>query len=86
MVDIIIESQLRQCSLYNDMSKNTTKKFISLLKIYLKTYTLKNDLLRSFFCYFVLFTNAAFTVFFISIAMVIGPTPPGTGVIAPATF
>ncbi len=29
---------------------------------------------------------AAFTVFFISIAIVIGPTPPGTGVIAPATF
>jgi hypothetical protein len=29
---------------------------------------------------------AAFSVFFISIAIVIGPTPPGTGVIADATF
>lgn len=28
---------------------------------------------------------AAFTVFFMSIAIVIGPTPPGTGVIADAT-
>lgn len=28
---------------------------------------------------------ARFTVFFMSIAIVIGPTPPGTGVIAPAT-
>lgn len=33
-----------------------------------------------------LLTIAALTVFFISIAIVIGPTPPGTGVIAPATF
>ena len=30
-------------------------------------------------------SSAAFNVFFISIAIVIGPTPPGTGVIAPAT-
>ena len=30
--------------------------------------------------------RAAFTVFAISIAMVIGPTPPGTGVIALAFF
>lgn len=29
--------------------------------------------------------RAACSVFLISIAMVIGPTPPGTGVIAPAT-
>lgn len=29
---------------------------------------------------------ARLTVFFISIAIVIGPTPPGTGVIADATF
>src|ERR1051325_10097122 len=29
--------------------------------------------------------SAAVTVFFISMAIVIGPTPPGTGVIAPAT-
>ena len=29
--------------------------------------------------------RAKLTVFFISIAIVIGPTPPGTGVIAPAT-
>jgi hypothetical protein len=29
---------------------------------------------------------AAFTVFAINIAIVIGPTPPGTGVIAPAFF
>ena len=36
--------------------------------------------------YFDLFNIAALTVFFISIAIVIGPTPPGTGVIAPATF
>jgi hypothetical protein len=30
--------------------------------------------------------HAAISVFAISIAMVIGPTPPGTGVIAPARF
>jgi hypothetical protein len=29
--------------------------------------------------------SAARSVFFISMAMVIGPTPPGTGVINPAT-
>ncbi len=36
--------------------------------------------------YTVLLISAALSVFFISIAIVIGPTPPGTGVIAPATF
>src|SRR5262249_58880174 len=30
--------------------------------------------------------RAAFTVLLISIVIVIGPTPPGTGVSAPATF
>ena len=32
------------------------------------------------------FRAAAITVFAISMAIVIGPTPPGTGVMAPATF
>ena len=48
--------------------------------------TKKSTCLYDFFVvYTVLFISAAFNVFFISIAMVIGPTPPGTGVMAPAT-
>lgn len=43
-----------------------------------KSHALWNNFWRAFL--------AERTVFFISMATVIGPTPPGTGVITPATF
>ena len=41
--------------------------------------------MRDDFCAYATRAAAALTVFWRSIAIVIGPTPPGTGVIAPAT-
>ncbi len=48
-----------------------------------KKRILRNSLKILFYNYFAL--TAAVTAFFISVAIVMGPTPPGTGVMAPAT-
>lgn len=50
------------------------------LNLPLRTKQPKNAALRLRFLFYPILFSAAVTVFFISIATVIGPTPPGTGV------